>query len=316
MSGGGFAPWRWWPGGGSVLHGREPAWQASYMPEGDTIFRSARTMRAALVGREVTSFLTSVPQIRALGPQRLVGQVVEGVESRGKHLLHWFAPSDLALHTHMRMSGSWHLYRAGERWRKPRQWAKVVLEVEDATAVCFSAPVCELLSRSQVERHPALTALGPDALDPEVDLEEARRRLDERSGMLIGEALLDQRVIAGIGNVYKSEILYLQRVDPWTPVAQVPASALDALLASAVRLLRRNVASGAFRRVTTGNEGAPGNRLHVYGRARKPCGRCGTPIRVARQGEQARLTYWCPRCQGPGFGSSPRRGTSPLGAKG
>lgn len=283
------------------------------MPEGDTIFKAARSLREALVGREVTAVQTGVAQIRALGPQRLVGQQVAQVEPRGKHLLHWFAPSDLALHTHMRMTGSWHVYRSGERWRKPRHLARFVLEAGPVVAVCFSAPVCELLSRGQVDRHPALAALGPDALDDAVDLAEARRRLDARADTSIAEALLDQRVLAGVGNVYKSELLYLHRVDPWAPVAQVGEDTRDALLDSAVRLLQVNVAPGATRRVTTGavqpgaagrppagQPAAGGDRLHVYGKARRPCARCATPIRVARQGEQGRLTYWCPRCQGPG----------------
>ena len=183
---------------------------------------AARTLRAALVGREVTGVQTTVPQVRALGPRRLVGQRVDAVESRGKHLLMWFDPSDLALHTHMRMTGVWHTYRPGERWRKSPGAARFVLETVEVTAVCFAAPVVELLSRSQVERHPSLAALGPDALDDAVDLAEARRRLDLQADVRIGEALLDQRVLAGIGNVYRAELLFLHAVDPWARVADVP----------------------------------------------------------------------------------------------
>jgi endonuclease-8 len=276
------------------------------MPEGDTIFRSARTMRAALVGREVTSVETTVPQIRSLGHRRLIGQTVADVEPRGKHLLHWFAPSDLALHSHMRMTGSWHVYREGERWRKPRHLAKFVLGAGPVTAVCFSAPVCELLARVQVERHPSLVRLGPDALTDDVDLAEARRRLDARAEMTAGEALLDQAVLAGVGNVYKNEVLFLHRIDPWTPVGRLDGDTRDALLATAVRLLRANTSPGSARRVTTGADRArgEGDRLHVYGKARRPCSRCSTPIRSARQGEQGRITYWCPRCQGAGTGQA------------
>jgi endonuclease VIII len=271
------------------------------MPEGDTIFRSARTQRAALVGREVLAVRTSVPQIRGLGPQRLVGQTVAAVEPRGKHLLHWFSPSDLALHSHMMMSGSWHLYAPGERWRKPRGLAKVVLEVPETVAVCFSAPVCELLSRTQVERHPSIARLGPDALDDDTDLAEAGRRLDALGGVAIGEALLDQSVLAGVGNVYKVEVLFIHGVDPWTKVGDVPVEQRAALLATAEELLKANVAHGMPARITTAAlDGGGGPRLHIYGKARRPCPRCATPIRVARLGEQARVTYWCPRCQGPG----------------
>ncbi|MGI8575108.1 MAG: DNA-formamidopyrimidine glycosylase family protein [Egibacteraceae bacterium] len=271
------------------------------MPEGDTIHRAARTLAAALEGERVTAFQTRVAAVRALGPQRLLGQTVERVEARGKHLLIGFDPSQLVLHTHMRMTGSWHLYRSGERWRKPAHRLTVRLDVEDWVAVCFSAPVCELLSAAQIERHPALSSLGPDAVDKRVDLAEARRRLDEREDWTIGEALLDQRVLAGVGNVYKCEVCFLSEVDPWARVETLEGALRDALLATAARLLRRNAGAGDSRRVTT-VEGPPGgaDRLHVYGRARRPCRRCGNSIRVAPLGEQGRITYWCPTCQGPG----------------
>lgn len=279
------------------------------MPEGDTIFRAARTLRAALAGREVTAVRTTVAQVRALGPQRLVGQTVAAVESRGKHLLIWFDPSDLALHTHLRMSGAWHTAAAGERPRRPPATARLVLEAGAAVATCFAAPVVELLSRSQVERHPSLAALGPDALADDVDLAEARRRLDLRAEVTIAEAMLDQRVLAGIGNVYRAELLFLHSLDPWTPVGAVAPETRDALLASAVRLLRANVATPGFNRVTTRDPDAvaagrvPRRRsdaLAVYGKAGRPCPRCGTAIRSWQVGTQARRVWWCPRCQGPG----------------
>ena len=277
------------------------------MPEGDTIFRAARTLRQALQDRTVTDVRTAVAQVTRLGPRRLVGQTVAAVESRGKHLLISFAPSDLVLHTHMGMTGSWHVYRRGERWRKPAGMARFVLDVEGDgeaySAVCFTPPVCELLSARQVDEHPQLSALGPDLLADAVDLAEARRRLDAQPATTIAEALLDQRVMAGVGNVFKSEVLFIHRVDPWLPVAAVPGETRDALLDTAARLLRRNVQAGATHRVTVDRAAGPsarGRRLYVYGQARRPCSRCSTPIRVARQGEQARLTYWCVRCQGEG----------------
>jgi len=269
------------------------------MPEGDTIFRAARTLRQALEGETVTAVATTVGQVRRLGEQRLVGQTVGAVEPRGKHLLIWFSPSDLALHTHMRMTGSWHLYRHGQRWRKPRHLLRFRLETAQWLALCFSAPVIELLSADQVARHPSLVALGPDALGKEPDLDEVRRRLDAAGNTTIGEALLDQRVMAGVGNVYKNEVLFIHQVDPWTPVAEVDAETRDALLDTAVRLLRSSVRPGQVRRATTGAAGM-GDDLHVYGRHRHPCPRCQRPIAVARQGDQGRLTYWCRSCQGPG----------------
>jgi endonuclease-8 len=276
------------------------------MPEGDTIFRAAQTMRGPLVQQTVVGFTTRVPQILALGPQRLIGQRVAEVESRGKHMLIWFEPSDLVLHSHMRMSGSWHLYRTGERWRRGEHLARAVIEVEGWTAVCFSAPVCQLLTRSQLERLPSVAALGPDALDQATDLAEARRRLDLRAEMAIADALLDQGVLAGIGNVYKSEVLFIHRVDPWTPVGDVPAETRDALLSTSEQLLKRNVEPGVIGRTTT-QDATPSGRLYVYGRARRPCTRCATPISRERQGPHGRSTYWCTRCQGPGPRGAQRR---------
>lgn len=267
------------------------------MPEGDTIFRTAQTLRTALAGQQVVRVATSVAQVRHLGVERLVGQQVRDVEPRGKHLLMWFAPSDLALHTHMRMAGSWHLYRLGERWRKPRHQARFELEAASWVAVCFNAPTVELLSAQQVERHRVLVALGPDALDDEPDLAQARRRLDERADRAIGEALLDQRVLAGVGNVYRNEVLFIHRVDPWRLVGDIDGDTRDALLATAVSLLRANVDRGRARRVTTG---AAAGDLHVHGRYKRPCPRCQRPIAMARQGDLGRLTYWCRACQGPG----------------
>jgi endonuclease-8 len=275
------------------------------MPEGDTIFRAARTLRAALAGKPVTDFRTSVPQVRSLGPRRLIGQTVRDVEPRGKHLLHWFDPSGLALHTHMMMTGSWHTYRPGERWRKPRHLAKVVLEVPGVVAVCFTAPVVELLSARQVEEHPGIARLGPDALDEATDLAEARRRLDARAAEEIGVALLDQAVLAGVGNVYKNEVLWIHRVDPWTTVDALTDAQRDELLSSCERLLKANVTPGSSARITTTGGGGGRRRgshdsVYVYGKGDRPCPRCGTRISVSRQGPQARFTYWCTRCQGPG----------------
>ena len=270
------------------------------MPEGDTIFRTARSLRQALAGEEVTDVVTTVAQVRRLGPARLIGQTVRDVESRGKHLLLWFAPSGLALHSHMRMSGSWHVYRQGERWRKPRHLARFELHVAAWVAVCFSAPVIELLSAEQVARHRALAELGPDALDEEPDLVEARRRLDARQDWTIGEALLDQRMLAGIGNVFKNEVLFIHRLDPWRPVRDIDPQTRDAVLDTAVRLMRASATGPTARRVTTGAPASGRGDLYVYGRERRPCPRCQRPIAVARQGEQARLTYWCRSCQGPG----------------
>ncbi len=281
------------------------------MPEGDTIFRSAAAQQAALAGRTVTDVRTVVPQVRRLVPERLVGQTIREVQARGKHLLHWFEPSGLALHSHMRMTGSWHLYPPGARWRKPAHLARLVIGTADIEAVVFSAPIIELLSARQVETHRSLAALGPDPLAGDAtgpwDIDEAAVRLAARPDMTIGEALLDQRVMAGVGNVYKNEVLYIHALDPWTPVAAVDPELRLTLLRTSAELLRANVAHGGPQRITTrrpadirrsGRSGRDG--VWVYGKAGRPCPRCGTPIQVASLGEQARVTYWCTRCQGPG----------------
>lgn len=283
------------------------------MPEGDTIYRSAARMQAVLAGQVVTGFTTTSAQVQRLLPERLVGQRIDRVEARGKHLLHWFDPSGMALHTHMRMSGSWHTYAPDARWRKPDHFATVILRTDAITAVGFSVPIIELLSKAQVRTHRSMSRLGPDPLaggiSGELDLAEARRRLDAQPDVEIGVAILDQQVLAGVGNVYKNEVLFIHRVDPWTRVADVPGATRDLLLATAAGLLRANIAHGASSRITTrppAQVARAGTRARdsvwVYGKAGRGCPRCGTRIRSASLGEHARVTYWCPKCQGPGPG--------------
>ena len=265
------------------------------MPEGDTIFRTAVVLRRALVGRLVTAAraqprpgLVRVPRLGSLAGSR-----VESVEARGKHLLIGFSGGSW-LRTHMRMRGSWHRYAPGEPWRLPASRASCILETDGAVAVCFDAPEVELLTDAQVARHHALTSLGPDLSSSAFDTQEAVRLLRQRSAVPLGEALLDQRALAGIGNVYKSEICFIERVDPWAPVSTLTDGTLASLVATARRLLLANAGGG--RRVTTA-VARPGASLWVYGRAGRACRRCGTLIAARRQGTQARLTYWCPSCQ-------------------
>jgi endonuclease-8 len=270
------------------------------MPEGDTLFRTAAGLRPYLVGR-------SVERARAQGPGpvpqvgRLVGRRVDAVESQGKNLLIRF-DGGLELRTHLRMNGSWHRYRPGERWRRPPARARLVLEVPGSVAVCFDAPVVELFESRAEGLHPALSQLGPDLLAADFDPEEARRRLRDpsRAGMEIAVALLDQRALAGIGNVYKNEILWLERVSPFATVESLDDATLDRLIATAHRLLNANVGTrrGPERVTTGGDRTAPGP-VYVYGRRGRPCHRCRTPIAVTRQGtDLPRSTYWCPACQG------------------
>jgi endonuclease-8 len=244
-----------------------------------------------LRGREITGASTNVA---AVSPARLIGQRVDAVEARAKHLLVRFE-SGAVLHTHMRMTGSWHVYRAGERWRKPAWQARVVLEAGGRVAVCFEAPVVELLAAHGERVHPSLSRLGPDVLVDPLDLDEVRRRAATRpADMPIGELLLDQQVVSGIGNVYRSEALFVERVDPWTTRAEVDDGALVALVRTASRLMRGNLEP----RRGFGREFGLGlDRPWVYGRAGRACYRCRAPIRVARLGLGARQVWWCAACQ-------------------
>ena len=285
------------------------------MPEGDTIFRVARSLDRILTGRRLVRF-----ELRPGGrgaaatggtPSRpRPGELVTSVRSQGKHLLIGFE-GGLTLHTHLQMQGGWHAYRPGEPWKKSPGSARVVMEVADASepdvavavAVCFAAPVAELLE--DVAAHPRLAALGPDLCRSDADLADAVSRLDRLPpDSQIGTALLDQRVACGVGNVYKSETLFACRVNPFAPVSALPVGVRRHLLETASRLLRSNLeAAGGRSTVGTGGEtvalGPTRQGLAVYGRAGRPCRRCGTIIRSRRQGS-GRMTYWCPACQAGG----------------
>ena len=265
------------------------------MPEGDTIFRTAAVLRSVLVGQRVVAArarpgpgLRRVPDL-----SRVVGATVTSVEARGKHLLIGF-DSGLTLRSHMRMRGSWHRYRPGEPWRLPESQANAIVETAGAVAVAFNTPTLELLTDAGLARDRSLRELGPDLLGTEFDIDEAVSRLRQRGEEQLGNALLDQRAVAGIGNVVKSETAFIERMDPWSAVGAFGDDDLRAALLTARRLLQANTRGGA--RVTTGNP-RRGQELWVYGRAGRPCRRCGTPISSRRQGELARLTYWCARCQ-------------------
>lgn len=270
------------------------------MPEGDTLFRTAAGLRPHLVGRAVTAARASGP---GAVPQahRLVGRTIDAVDSVGKNLIIRF-DGGLELRTHLRMNGSWHRYRPGERWKRPAARARIIIEVPGAVAVCFDAPVVELFETRAERVHPSLGRLGPDLLDPSFDPAEAHRRLRDpsRAGMQIAVALLDQRALAGVGNVYKNEILWIERVSPFATVADLDDDTIERLIATARRLLLANAAPGhgAERVTTSGDRGAPGP-LYVYGRAGRHCRRCRSTIASTRQGSDLpRTTYWCPECQG------------------
>ncbi|HEY2908033.1 MAG TPA: DNA-formamidopyrimidine glycosylase family protein [Vicinamibacterales bacterium] len=272
------------------------------MPEGDTIFLAAATLHRVFAGKIVTAFESVLPSLTRVDAERpLAGRTIESVTSRGKHMLMSFS-GDLTLHTHMRMNGSWHVYRPGERWRRPARDMRIVVATSDALAVGFNIPVAEFLTGGDLARHRQLQALGPDLLDPAFDRAAAQARIRMLAEHAIADVLLNQGAIAGIGNVFKSEILFMAGVDPFTRVADLGDDAVDRLIDTALKQLRVNVVARARSlaprrgRRTTGSL-HPDKGLWVYGRGGLPCRKCGTTILTRKTGDDARLTYWCPRCQ-------------------
>jgi endonuclease-8 len=266
------------------------------MPEGDTLFRTASVLREVLLGRTVSG-ARGRPGGVQLG--RVVGSRVDRVDSVGKHLLIGF-DAGLTLHTHLGMNGSWHRYQPGERWRRSPARAVGVIETSTAVAVCFDAPVAELLETRALALHPGLARLGPDLIKAQPDVDAALARLGAaRTGLTIAEALLDQRTMAGLGNVYRSEILFIERVDPFLVVDEVTPDARRRLVTTGAGLLRIN--RDGPRRTTTGRD-RDGERLWVYRRTGRPCRRCGTPVRSTVIGELPRRLWWCPGCQPAGAG--------------
>jgi endonuclease-8 len=278
------------------------------MPEGDTIFRAARTLHRALAPKTVVRFESALPALtRVHEDTPITGRTVESVTSVGKHLLVTFS-GDLVLRTHMRMNGSWHIYRPGERWRRGRNDMRIVIATADFEAVGFNIPVAEFIERRDLGRNRELRRLGPDILADGFDAADAARRIRERPHTQIGDLLLNQSVLAGIGNVYKSEVLFACRVNPFVHAGTLDEPTVACLVETARKFLLANVSDGlaaigamttyvGYRRTTRRDD--PRERLWVYGRARLPCRRCGTRIGVKKQGPDARLTYWCPRCQAP-----------------
>jgi len=243
-------------------------------------------MHRVLAGHPVTRFDTAYAHLDRVNVDTpIVGRTVEKCGSVGKHLLIWFS-GDLILRTHMRMNGSWHLYPAGQRWRRPRRDMRVVVATADFEAVAFNVPVAELHTGASLTRNEDLRHLGPDLLAEEFDAAEAVRRMRERGSEAMADVLLNQRVMAGLGNIYKSEVLFLRGVSPFTPASALTDEELAGIIETARKVMRINVRP----------EGR-GDRLWVYGRAGQPCRRCRTRIEMRKQGMDARVTFWCPQCQ-------------------
>jgi endonuclease-8 len=273
------------------------------MPEGDTIFRAARTLNTALAGQTVTRFESVLAPIAQLDRNEpIAGRVIERVAAAGKHLLVSFS-GGLVLRTHMRMNGSWHIYRPGERWQMPARAMRIRIDTADWVAIAFNVYVAEFVPQEALQRHRPLARLGPDLLG-DFDPARALALVRQQHHLPLHDVLLDQRVMAGIGNVYKSEILFLSGLHPDTPADAVDDSRWLAMMRLAQELLRANVAETSGQQIetyrglrrTTGRMN-PADRLWVYSRGGQPCRKCGTTIASRKDGDDARVTYWCPRCQ-------------------
>jgi endonuclease-8 len=274
------------------------------LPEGDTIFRAADTLQRALAGRTVTRFESVYAALARVDHDRpLAGRTIESVTARGKHLLMTFS-RDLVLHTHMRMHGTWHIYRPGERWRMPARDMRIVVGTDTYEAIGFNIPVAEFLTTRELAAHDILSSLGPDVASPAFDAEEAARRIRAKHDA-IETVLLDQRVLAGIGNEFKSEVLFVARVNPFVRASDLTPDVVRRIIDAARRLMRMSTTPRdkaltlAVGRRTTGMLN-PREKVYVYGRGGQPCRRCGTTIASDKTGPDARLTYWCPKCQRAG----------------
>jgi len=275
------------------------------MPEGDTIFRSARAMGRALIGKPIIAFRSNYPLLtRFHDDTPITGQTVESVESRGKWLLVHFS-GGATLATHMLMNGSWHLYPRGERWRRPARDMRIVLENRDYQAVAFTVPVARIYTAQQLAREKRIPPPGSDVLNNDFDEASATARIRACASEEIGNVLLHQYVMAGVGNVFKSELCFVERINPFCLVAALTDVQIEALVRSAQNLVSSNVLEDSGNRIVTyrgvgrrtTRNARPADNLWVYGRSGNSCRRCGATIRHRLQGRDARVTYWCPGCQ-------------------
>ena len=266
------------------------------MPEGDTIFRTAVVLRRVLAGQIVTEIRIEHPKVTAAaGREEIAGSSVKAVESNGKHLfIHFTTPSEVVLHTHMKMSGVWHVYRPGERWWEPETEARVVIGTESVVAVCFHPPIVELLTAKELGLHLVVSALGPDIIRDDFDMDEAILRLRAKQDRDVATALLDQKVISGIGNVYKVEALFLARTSPWAQVRDLDDERLREIVGHARKLIRLNRNGGERRTHFSLNRS---ELMWVDERAGMPCHTCGTIVESGWHPDEVRKSWYCPTCQ-------------------
>jgi endonuclease-8 len=280
------------------------------MPEGDTIYRTARALTRAVGGKPVTRFESVYAQIASADDNEpFAGQTITHIEARGKWLLIHFSGSEKAggsiLATHMLMSGSWHIYRPGEPWQDKPVNARIIIETADFVAVGFRIPLARMYTEQSLARDRKIPRTESDVLSASFDAAKAATRLMARMQDELGDAVLRQDVLAGVGNVFKSEICFLLGLSPFRAVATISKQQAEEIVAMAQKLLAANVLEDSSDRIVTygsknrrtTNNADPSENLWVYGRKNEPCRRCGTPIQRALQGPNARSTYWCPTCQ-------------------
>jgi endonuclease VIII len=274
------------------------------MPEGDTIYRAARTLHRALAGQIVTSFETMLPQLSRVDFDcGISGRIVEKIDPQGKWMRMHFS-SDLILLTHMRMSGSWHIYRPGEKWQRRAVDMRIVIKTENICAVAFNVPIAEFHTADTLRRRDGFKSLGPDLLGREFDSAQCIASLRAQGELEVGVALLRQSIIAGMGNVFKSEVCFACGVNPFRRMNTLSSQELNCLVHTARAFLLSNVGqtSGGQPVTYTGMRRTTGRSnfqelLWVYRRHGRPCRRCGTAIASRKQGCDARTTFWCPQCQ-------------------
>jgi endonuclease VIII len=274
------------------------------VPEGDTIYRAARTLNRALAGKVVTRFETVFPNLQRVHDDAPVtGRTVEAVESHGKWMQMRFS-GDLVLTTHMLMNGSWHIYRPGERWGRRREDMRIVIGTHDFVAVGFTVPVAQFHTAESLARKSGMSRVGPDVLAPEFNELEIAGRIREHPELQSGTAILRQSIVAGVGNVYKSEICFGCGVNPFRLVGTLSEEELRCLVSTARKFLQANVTESSGDRIVTytgmrrtTRRADPSEGLWVYGRNHQPCRKCGTTIQSRKQQPGARTTFWCPQCQ-------------------
>jgi endonuclease VIII len=278
------------------------------MPEGHTIYRAARTLNLALAGQTVTSFESALPHLsRVEVDQGVVGRTVEKVAAQGKWLLMYFS-GDLLLLSHMLMSGSWHIYRPGETWKCRRYDMRVVIATPKILAVAFSVPIAEFHTAQSLTRREGFKSVGPSTLAENFDESEAMTRLRDRPDLEVGVSLLTQSLLSGIGNVFKSEICFACRINPFRPVSDLTDNDLRCLVSKARKFMLANVTETSGDKITTylpmrrtTGRSNVSERLWVYKRTGEPCRRCGSAIVSRKQGFDARTSFWCPLCQPMGM---------------